>query len=240
MPPRTARRASSPVRPAIPRRRTCDGRTDAPIRAFASAQPLTAASHPSRSFRGSASAIPRAWASFTAALAVRPSSMRERTRLVVLLSVPRKETTRAPRRQRSARLKTGVPSITAPSWRKRHFVRAARARSGRRAKATGPLFAVTTCIPRPRACRTWAIAGWPLFGSRVVISTSTSAGTRAMKARTSPTPGPRCSASRDRPIATCRSARPGSIPRGSMARPCRAVAIPVTRTRTPAASSGCA
>ncbi len=129
------------------------------MRALASAQPFTAASQPSRSFRGSASAMPSAWASFSAALAVRPSSMRERTRLVVLLSVPRKERMRAPRRQRSTRLKTGVPSITAPSWRKRRFLRAARAFSRRWAKATGPLFAVTTCIPRPRACRTWSIAG---------------------------------------------------------------------------------
>ena len=65
------------------------------MRALASAQPFTAASHPSRSFLGSASAMPSAWASFTAALAVRPSSMRESTRLVVLLSVPRKPRIRA-------------------------------------------------------------------------------------------------------------------------------------------------
>ena len=41
--------------------------------------------------------------------------------------------------------------------------------------------------------------------------------------------------SSERPFATSRSARPRSIPRGSMAMPWRAVAMPVTRTRAPAA-----
>ena len=225
------------MRPAIPRRRTCDGRTDAPIRAFAIAQPLTAASQPSRSFRGSASAIPRAWASFTAALAVRPSSMRERTRLVVLLSVPRKETTRAPRRQRSARLKTGVPSITAPSWRKRRFFRAREGAQRPEGEGHRPLVRGDHVHPAPE--------GLPHVGDRRLAALRVEgrdldedvgrhAGDEGAHVADG---GPRCSASRDRPFATSRSARPRSIPRGSMARPWRAVAMPVTRTRAPAASS---
>ena len=218
-PARAAARTAETGRPRIPRRRTRAGRTVAPMRTLASAQPLTAASQPSRSWRGSASAIPIACASRTAADGVAPCSIRVRTWLVVLLSVPRKPSTRAPGRQRSTMLKMGAPSMTAASKRKRRprcFASCVRLRY---AKASGPLFAVTTWRRSRSAARTWATAGWPRRGSSGVTSTITSAGTSRTNAVPSASAGPRWNVASERPARTAARQRPSGRPCSSAARP---------------------
>ena len=232
----THRRAATLRRSPV--RRTWPGRTDAPMSALASAQPFTAASHPSMSFRGSASAMPSAWASRTAAVRDRPCSMRERTRLVVLLSVPRKDRMRAPGRQRATRLKTGVPSITAPSWRKQASLsrreRAQRAQGKRHGSLVRRHHVQAARERLPHVARR-RLAGAGVEGRDLDQHVGRHPRDEGPRVAPGHDPGEASRASRRARHAAEPGPRP--IPRGSIASPWRAVAMPVTRTRAPAARS---
>ncbi len=83
--------------------------------AFASTATLAAASHPSMSAAGSASATPARWAAATASATLAPRSISPSITLVVELSTPSMRSIVLPRRPWRAREKTGTPSITVAS-----------------------------------------------------------------------------------------------------------------------------
>src|SRR5207249_65769 len=116
-PSATASRTASGAKDEMPCRGTRSGRTWPPISTLQRRHALTVASHPSRSIDGSVSANPIRRAASTPSASVRPASISERTRFVVLFRMPSKDSTRAPRSASWNRLNTGAPSITVPSYR---------------------------------------------------------------------------------------------------------------------------
>ena len=137
---------------------TSAGVMPAPIATFASAAALQAASQPSRSWLGSASAKPSSWACLSAASKLSPRAMASMMKLVVLLKTASKPRRRQSMSVNSSRLKTGRPSMTVLSKRMRRPVAAAFAATRSQFQAMGPLLAVTTSMPRSKAASMWPVA----------------------------------------------------------------------------------
>jgi hypothetical protein len=85
------------------------------MRTFAIRQAFAVASHPSKSMDGSVSRRPILRAASTPSSYVRPDSISERMKLLVLFRMPSKDSTCAPRSVSWNRLNTGAPSMTVPS-----------------------------------------------------------------------------------------------------------------------------
>ena len=109
-----------------------------PISTLTSAAVFAAASQPSMSSDGSASAMPRACISASAWSNSLPRSSSDRMKLQVVLMTPRKPSTTTAGMVSRTRLNTGTPSITAPSKKKMRSTDSASASSSWYANATGP------------------------------------------------------------------------------------------------------
>ena len=114
---------------------------------------LSAVSVPFRSFVGSVSAIPRRWASSTAASRLSPSAIRPRTRLLVLLNTPRSRRNSAATRSRRPAFTTGSPPQTVALQPSPAPFARARDSISSKASATADLLANTTEVPHSSAVR---------------------------------------------------------------------------------------
>jgi len=206
---------------------TSAGVMPASIATLASAAALQAASQPSMSWLGSASANPSSWVCFKAVSNGAPCAIASMMKLVVLLKTASKPSRRQSTSVNSSRLKTGKPSITVLSKRMRRPVAAAFAAIRRQFQAMGPLFAVTTSMPRSNAVSMWPVATGAWSSSMTVSSTRTSAPEAARRSR-----GGRGGSGSGAPLGAAANAAPAVTPSGASRLP-RRVPAPVIRTRRP-------
>ncbi len=147
----------------------------APMATLARAAALKAASQPSTSLAGSASATPAACIRARASANLSPWPIASTIKLLVALNTASKPSRRQSGSANSSRLNTGRPSITVLSKRMRRPPAFAAAATRSQFQAIGPLLAVTTSMPSSKASRTWPVETGAKSCSITVSSTSTSA-----------------------------------------------------------------
>ncbi len=146
----------------MPSRSTSCGLSGIPIRTVDNAATFMEASQPSISPDGSVSVIPMDAPYLTASSSVSPLSILSSNRLVQEFRMPVKPSSSAPGRVERCSEKIGAPSITVDSKRNCFPIFLASWVRSLNACTTGPLLAVTACIPFSSAACRWLIAGCPV------------------------------------------------------------------------------